>query len=45
MKTMDLTENDCTFIYYTLRAYARQCGNLEQEDIDNIDDLANKFKN
>ena len=45
MKRIELKESDSTFIYYTLRQYARTTENLDKEDRDEIMDLAIKFKN
>ena len=44
MKTIKLTENDCTFVYYVLRMYAKTTEGLDQEDKDEIYEVAAKFK-
>jgi len=44
IKTLKLTENDCTFVHYVLRQYAQQTPGLEQEDKDEIREVAAKFK-
>ena len=44
MRTIKLTENDCTFVYYVLRMYANQTDNLDQDDKQEIYEVANKFK-
>ena len=44
MKTINLTESDCFFTKYILRMYAQQTWGLDQEDVDNIYEIANKFK-
>lgn len=43
MKRIELEESDSTFIYYTLRQYAKSNG-FDREDEANILELANKFK-
>jgi hypothetical protein len=45
MKTVKLENNEGTFIYYIMKQYARTTENLDQEDRDEIMDLAMKFKN
>jgi len=44
MKTITLTESDCTFVHYVLRMYAKTTPNLESEDREEIYDVAAKFK-
>ncbi len=44
MQTIKLTENDCIFVHYVLRMYAQQTPGLDQEDKDEIREVANKFK-
>ena len=44
MRTIKLTESDCTFVYYVLRMYAKTTPNLDSEDIENIYEVASKFK-
>ena len=43
-KTIKLTENDCTFVHYVLRMYAQKTPGLDQEDKDEIREVAAKFK-
>lgn len=43
-KTLKLTENDCTFVHYVLRMYAMDTPGLDQEDKDEIREVAAKFK-
>jgi len=43
-KTIKLTENDCTFVHYVLRMYAQQTPGLDQEDKEEIREVAAKFK-
>ena len=42
-KTIKLTENDCIFVHYVLRMYASTTEGLEQEDKDEIREIAAKF--
>ena len=44
MKPLKLTENDCIFVHYVLRMYAQQTPGLDQEDKDEIREVAAKFK-
>jgi len=44
MRTIKLTENDCTFVHYVLRMYANQTEGLDSEDKSEIYEVANKFK-
>ena len=44
MKNIKLTESDCTFVHYVLRMYANQTENLDQDDKQEIYEVANKFK-
>lgn len=44
MKTIKLTENDCTFVHYVLRMYANQTEGLDYEDKQEIRKVAAKFK-
>jgi len=44
MRNIKLTENDCTFVHYVLRMYANQTDNLDQDDKEEIYEVANKFK-
>ena len=44
MKNIKLTENDCIFVHYVLRMYAQQTAGLDQEDKDEIREVAAKFK-
>ena len=44
MRNIKLTENDCTFVHYVLRMYANQTENLDQDDKEEIYEVANKFK-
>ena len=43
-KTIKLTEGDATFVHYVLRMYANQTPGLDQEDKEEIYEVANKFK-
>ena len=44
MKNIKLTENDCIFAHHVLRMYAQQTPGLDQEDKDEIREVAAKFK-
>ena len=44
MKTIKLTEGDCTFVHYVLRMYATTTPNLDGEDRVQIYAVADKFK-
>ena len=44
MQTIKLTETDCIFVGHVLRMYAQQTPGLDQEDKDEIYEVANKFK-
>ena len=44
MKPLKLTEHDCIFVHYVLRMYAQQTPGLDQEDKDEIREVAAKFK-
>ena len=43
MVTIKLTENDCIFVHYVLRMYASQTPGLDQEDKEEIREVAEKF--
>jgi hypothetical protein len=44
MRTIKLTENDCIFIRYVLRVYANHTIGLDQQDKEEIREVAAKFK-
>ena len=44
MRNIKLTESDCFFVHYVLRMYAQQTPGLDQEDKEEIYEVANKFK-
>ena len=44
IKQHKLTDHDCTFVHYVLRMYAQQTPGLDQEDKDEIREVAAKFK-
>ena len=44
MRNINLTENDCTFVHYVLKYYANHTEGLDSEDIEEIYEVANKFK-
>ena len=43
-KTIELSENDCTFVHYVLRMYAQQTPGLDGDDKAEIREVADKFK-
>ena len=44
MKTIKLTESDAIFVHYVLRMYAQQTPGLDNEDKEEIYEVAAKFK-
>lgn len=44
MKTLKLTEGECIFIHYILRRYAKTTEELNQDDREEIYEIAAKFK-
>ena len=44
MRSINLTESDCTFVHYVLRMYAQQTPGLEQYEKEEIRHIASKFK-
>ena len=44
MRTIKLTENDCTFVHYVLRYYAMYTDGLDEQDKKEIREVAAKFK-
>ena len=43
-KSINLTENDCTFVHYVLSHNAKTTPNLDSEDREEIYAVASKFK-
>jgi hypothetical protein len=43
-KTIKLTEGDALFIHYVLKQYVYETHTLKREDIEEIKQLATKFK-
>ena len=43
-RNIKLSENDCIFVHYVLRMYAQQTPGLDQEDKEEIREVAAKFK-
>ena len=43
MRNIKLTENDCTFVRYVLRYYAKRAENLDFDDREEIYEVADKF--
>ena len=44
MRTIKLTDSDCTFVHYVLRMYAQQTPGLDSDDKAEIKEVAAKFK-
>ena len=44
MRTIKLTESDCTFVHHVLRMYAQQTPGLDSDDKAEIKEVAAKFK-
>ena len=44
MKIKGLTEQDCNFVYYVLRDWSQNHENYEEQDVDNVYEIAKKFK-
>ena len=44
MRNIKLTEGECIFIHYMLRRYAKTTEELNQDDRQEIYEVANKFK-
>ena len=44
MRSINLTNSDCTFVYYVLRMYAKTTPNLDSGDREEIYEVASKFK-
>ncbi len=44
MINISLTKNDCTFVHYVLRHYAKTTPGLDSEDREEIYEVASKFK-
>ena len=43
-RNIELTDGDCTFVYYVLRMYAQQTSGLDADDKQEIREVASKFK-
>ena len=44
MRSIKLTENDCTFVHYVLKYYANHTDNLDSDVKREIYEVAAKFK-
>jgi len=44
MRTIKITDGDCTFVHYVLRMYANHTANLDENDKKEIREVAAKFK-
>ena len=45
MKIKGLTEQDCAFVYYVLRDWSQLRENYDEQDVDDVYEIAKKFKN
>jgi len=45
MKIKGLTEQDCAFVYYVLRDWSQLRENYDEQDVDDVYQIAKKFKN
>ena len=45
MKIKGLTEQDCAFVYYVLRDWSQKHSNYDEQDVDDVYEIAQKFKN
>jgi hypothetical protein len=45
MKIKGLTEQDCAFVYYVLRDWSQNHENYEEQDVEDVYEIAQKFKN
>ncbi len=43
MRSIKLSDTDCTFVHYVLRMYANQTEGLDSEDKEEIYEVARKF--
>jgi len=44
MEIKGLTEQDCAFVYYVLRDWSQNHKNYDEQDVDNVYQIAKKFK-
>jgi len=44
MRNIKLTDGDITFVHYVLKYYANHTENLDEDDKQEIYEVANKFK-
>ena len=44
MRTIKLTDSNCSFVHYVLRMYAKTTPNLDSKDREEIYEVASKFK-
>ena len=45
MNIKGLTEQDCAFVYYVLRDWSQNHENYDEQDVDDVYEIAKKFKN
>ena len=44
MEIKGLTEQDCAFVYYVLRDWSQLRENYDEQDVDDVYQIAKKFK-
>ena len=44
MKIKGLTEQDFAFVYYVLRDWSQNHSNYDEQDVDDVYEIAKKFK-
>jgi hypothetical protein len=44
MEKLELTTEDCAFVYYALRDWAQNHENYDEQDVDAVYQIAKKFK-
>ena len=44
MEKLELTTEDCAFVYYVLRDWSQKHENYDEQDVDKVYQIAKKFK-
>ena len=44
MEKIELTTEDCAFVYYVLRDWSQKHENYDEQDVDKVYQIAKKFK-
>ena len=44
MEKLELTTEDCAFVYYVLRDWSQNNSNYDEQDVDEVYQIAKKFK-